>query len=31
LSDACRAALAAGLKQPPNESESTQSRKRTTK
>ncbi len=31
LSDACRAALAAGLKQPPNESESTQSRRRTTK
>ena len=31
LSDGCRAALAAGLKQPPNESESTQSRKRTTK
>jgi hypothetical protein len=31
LSDACRAALAAGLKPPPNESEITQSHKRTTK
>jgi hypothetical protein len=31
LSDACRTALEAGLKQPPNSADSTQFRKRTTK
>lgn len=31
LSDACRAALEAGLKQPPNAGDSTQSRRRTAK